>query len=569
VIGVNPSFLEFGMVCPGQCADGELTLRNLAPDPESQLIIMELAITPPFSLVDPPQTPFTIPGDGSIVPLVVRYCATGSGSQNGALTIHALNAPNSPLVVPLNGIADPPPLCDHGGPYFGLPGEPVTFDGSASSDPGGEIVAYVWDFGDGATATGAVVVHTYPVEGTYPVRLEVTDNCGGVSTCQTDVHVSTNLPPICNAGGPYSGEAGSPIAMSGAGSSDPDGMIVVYRWSFGDGQTAFGVIQHHSYTLPGTYTVTLTVVDNEAASSTCTTTAHVTQSTPNQPPVCDAGGPYSGAVGQPILFDGSGSSDPDGTIVDYNWQFGDCGTGTGPNPTHTYATAAVYTVSLCVTDDGGRTSCCTAQVEVLGEPGPQRTALPFGKRAAETPGTNPFATLPLHAESGCGDCSIPIDCLGLRPTVNILPNTTTSIHLIAANFNALAAVQTAFEWDSGWTLLGSFFACVPGQVTAVVPVPPGGATAGTVATTFNCVTGGSMLVIGRLLMISGATGCLNQVQSSYPGGIHVVDCNFGSNSITSAALLGRICVGSGGYDACVPVIPVRPATWGQVKATYR
>ncbi|MCI0545541.1 MAG: PKD domain-containing protein, partial [Actinobacteria bacterium] len=363
-----PSFLEFGLVCPGLCGEGALTLRNLAPDPESQLIIMDLEITPPFSLVDPPQTPFMIPGDGTLVPLVLRYCATGSGPQNGALTIHALNAPNSPFVVPLNGIADPPPLCDHGGPYFGLPGQPVTFDGSASSDPGGEITAYVWDFGDGATATGAVVVHTYPVEGTYPVRLDVTDNCGSVSTCQTAVHVSTNLPPICDAGGPYSGEVGTAIAMSGAGSSDPDGTIVVYRWNFGDGQTAFGVIQHHSYTLSGTYTVTLTVVDDEAASATCTTTAVVTQNTPNQPPICDAAGPYSGLAGVPIQMSGEGSSDPDGVIVSYRWNFGDGQTGFGPTPSHTYALPGIYTVFLVVFDNQGASASCETTAEVLGDP---------------------------------------------------------------------------------------------------------------------------------------------------------------------------------------------------------
>ena len=305
VIGVNPTFLEFGEVCPGQCQEAEVTLRNAAPDPESQLIIIQLEMTPPFSLVDPPPTPFTIPGDGTLVPLALRYCATGAGPQNGAVTIHASNAPNSPFVVPLNGMADPPPLCDHGGPYFGLPGQPVSFDGSGSSDPGGTIVSYGWDFGDGATGTGATATHSYPMEGTYSIRLEVTDDCGGTSICHTAVHVSINLPPICHAGGPYSGEVGTPIAMSGASSSDPDGLIVAYRWDFGDGHTAFGVMQHHSYTLSGTYTVTLTVVDDEAASSTCSTTAQATQNAPNEPPICDAGGPYSGLAGVPIPMSGT------------------------------------------------------------------------------------------------------------------------------------------------------------------------------------------------------------------------------------------------------------------------
>jgi PKD repeat protein len=569
VIGVNPSFLEFGLLCPGQCRDGELTLRNAAPDPESELIIVDLVITPPFSLVDPPQTPFTIPGDGTLVPLTLRYCASGAGSQSGALTIHAQNASNSPLVVPLHGIADPPPECDHGGPYFGLPTQPITFDGSGSTDPGGTILSYRWDFGDGATATGPVVVHTYAAQGTYAVSLELTDDCGGVSTCQTTAHVSTNLPPICDAGGPYAGEVGVPIPMTGEGSSDPDGMIVTYRWNFGDGQTANGVNQNHTYQVPGIFTVTLTVIDNQAASTTCTTTAQVGSA--NTPPICDAGGPYSGVAGQPISFDGSGSSD-DGTIVAYAWQFGDCGTGTGPGPTHTYATPGSYTVQLCVTDDGGATSCCTATAVVGTPSSPIRLDGLFGKGtpADRALGANPNIVLPLHAEAGCHGCGpLPVDCLGNRPTVNIPPNSQVTVYLMAFSYTALAGVQTAFDWDPSWILLGALFDCVPGQLTAVVPVPPGGPTAGTVATAFDCVTSGNLLVVGRLLMMAGPSGCVSQVQSTYPGGIMVVDCSLGTDHIANEQRLGSICVASGGHDACDIPIPVRPATWGQVKATYR
>ncbi len=572
VIGVNPQSLGFGLLCPGQCRDGEVILRNAAPDPESQLVITDLVITLPFTLVDPPATPFTIPGDGTLVPLTLRYCASGSGPQNGALTIYAVNAANSPLLVPLNGVADPPPLCDAGGPYFGLPTQPITFDGSSSTDPGGTILSYAWDFGDGATATGPVVVHAYASQGTYTVRLDLTDDCSGASSCETTAHVSTNLPPICDAGGPYSGEVGVPIAMSGAGSSDPDGMIITYRWNFGDGQTANGVKQNHTYTLPGSYTVTLTVIDNQAAGSTCTTTAHVSVS--NTPPLCDAGGPYSGTVGQAISFDGSGSFDPNGTIVAYAWEFGDCGTGTGPNPTHTYTNVGTFTVSLCVTDDDGSTSCCTTTVVVGIAPGVPLLDLPFGKGApAGRPlGANPNISLPLHAESGCHGCGpLTVDCLQHRPTVNIPPHTSVTIYLMAYNYFALAGVQTAFAWDSTWVLMGALFDCVPGQLSAVVPTSPGGPTAGTVATAFNCVTSGNLLVVGRLLMISGPSGCLSQVQSTYPGGIHVVDCNLGTDAIPDSqqARLGKICVAIGGHDACAPVIPVRGTTWGQVKATYR
>ena len=85
----------------------------------------------------------------------------------------------------------------------------------------------------------------------------------------------------------------------------------------------------------------------------------------NQPPTADANGPYSGTAGSPVIFDGSGSSDPDGTIASYAWDFGDGGTGTGVSPTYTYAAAGTYTVTLTVTDDGGLTDSATSTATIV------------------------------------------------------------------------------------------------------------------------------------------------------------------------------------------------------------
>ena len=75
----------------------------------------------------------------------------------------------------------------------------------------------------------------------------------------------------------------------------------------------------------------------------------------NRPPVADAGGPYTAEVDVPITFDGTGSSDPDGSIVAWAWEFGDGNTGSGATPIHAYSTAAVYNVTLTVTDNTGAT----------------------------------------------------------------------------------------------------------------------------------------------------------------------------------------------------------------------
>lgn len=71
----------------------------------------------------------------------------------------------------------------------------------------------------------------------------------------------------------------------------------------------------------------------------------------NQPPVANASGPAQADVNTPVAFSSAGSNDPDGTIVSWQWNFGDNGTSSQPNPTHTYANPGNYTVTLTVRDD--------------------------------------------------------------------------------------------------------------------------------------------------------------------------------------------------------------------------
>jgi chitodextrinase len=84
-----------------------------------------------------------------------------------------------------------PPVADAGGPYSGVTWFPVTFDGTGSTDPDGDIQAYGWDFGDGLTASGATVMHAYLQPGTNTVVLYVSDVCsGGSDSDQTTVTIS-------------------------------------------------------------------------------------------------------------------------------------------------------------------------------------------------------------------------------------------------------------------------------------------------------------------------------------------------------------------------------------------
>lgn len=268
------------------------------------------------------------------------------------------------------GVGNQPPVADANGPYTGTTGVPVAFDGTGSIDPDGSIVSYSWDFGDGATGTGATPTHIYNSPGTYNVTLEVMDDAGAMDSVGTTASIvdPVNQPPTANAGGPYSGTTGIAVDFDGTGSSDPDGSIISYSWDFGDGSTGTGATPSHIYTIDGNYLVNLTVTDNDGASDTMTTTASI--GAVNQPPVSDPNGPYSGTVGVAVAFDGTGSNDPDGSIVSYSWDFGDGATGTGATPVHTYSNNGTFNVTLTVTDDQGDsgTASTTAAIGLGNQP---------------------------------------------------------------------------------------------------------------------------------------------------------------------------------------------------------
>ncbi|HUS12459.1 MAG TPA: PKD domain-containing protein, partial [Pyrinomonadaceae bacterium] len=93
-----------------------------------------------------------------------------------------------------------------------------------------------------------------------------------------------------------------------------------------------------------------------------------TSATGNQSPIASSGGPYSGLIAQNVAFSAAASFDPDGSITSYAWNFGDGGTGSGVTPTHAYATAGTYNISLTVTDDLGTqtTANTTATITAAG-----------------------------------------------------------------------------------------------------------------------------------------------------------------------------------------------------------
>lgn len=262
------------------------------------------------------------------------------------------------------GIGNQAPVANAGGPYSGALNESVSFDGTGSTDPDGTIVAYNWDFGDGATGTGATPSHAYGSALTYNVTLTVTDDEGATDSINSSVTIDAgNQAPTADANGTYNGTVGVSLGFDGTGSSDPDGTIVDYSWNFGDGNTGTGSNPSHSYSAEGAYVVTLVVTDDAGDTGLDTTTANI-GAVENVPPVADANGPYSGTVGSVVSFDGSSSNDPDGTLVAFEWDFGDGTTGSGQMPTHSYDLDGIYNVTLTVTDDNGAQDSATTSATV-------------------------------------------------------------------------------------------------------------------------------------------------------------------------------------------------------------
>jgi parallel beta-helix repeat protein len=271
------------------------------------------------------------------------------------------------------------PVADAGGPYYANVNNAITFNGSGSNDTDGTIIGYRWDFtNDGTYDTGwnasATTTRSYPSTGTYTVNLQVKDNVGGTDTDTATAYVTieSGAVPTADVNGPYTGYVNYSITFSSSGSNGGSGgTITSYYWTFGDGDVSSQQNPSHTYTSAGSFTVTFKVTNNFGQTNTDTTSATIRELSPDEIlPVADAGGPYTGIVGTPITFNGSGSTDADGTIVSYIWNFGDSTTGTGVSPTHTYTIAGNYTVILTVTDNESLThsNSTIANINVSGPP---------------------------------------------------------------------------------------------------------------------------------------------------------------------------------------------------------
>lgn len=231
----------------------------------------------------------------------------------------------------------------------------VAFSSSGSSDPEGTPLSYSWNFGDGTSATTANPSRTFTTAGSYAVRLTVSDGTNSTLSAAINISVTApvNNPPVVVANAsPKLGVIPLLVSFNSTGSSDPEGSPLTYSWNFGDGTTSTAANPTHTYSTAGTFSARLTISDgaNSVSSANIGITASATAT--NYPPVAVANGsPPSGAAPLAVSFSSSGSSDPEGAMLTYNWNFGDgTANSTLASPVHTYSSTGSYTAMLTVSD---------------------------------------------------------------------------------------------------------------------------------------------------------------------------------------------------------------------------
>jgi large repetitive protein len=250
-------------------------------------------------------------------------------------------------------------------------GKAVNFDGSASYDTDGTLAGYAWDFGDGGRAGFAIVSHAFiltdGLQRDFTVTLTVTDDQGAASSATVTVTITPAIPPNARpkailTAAPTTVFTSQLVRFSSAGSYDPDGAIPQdgYSWSFGDGELGSGLEVFHRYLKPGIYVVLLTVKDDRGATGSATETIYVM----NIPPLARAGLDIDTVTLDKVWFSGAASSDTDGEVVHYGWDFGDGTQASGALVSHIYQHSGLYTAHLIVTDDSGASNSTALNVTV-------------------------------------------------------------------------------------------------------------------------------------------------------------------------------------------------------------
>lgn len=247
----------------GVIADfGTLSARSLVTGPDGRATLVYTAPAAPAGPSVDRNTLVSI----SVTPI-------GSDYANSVPRMATIRLVPTGVVVPPDGLqpyftVTPSSLVDHQTALFTACGNPA----QACAPANNPIASYSWDFGDGSTGSGRTASHAYDEAGTYVVTLRVSDQLGrSASTTQSVTVAAAAGPTAAFEFSPTDSLVNQPVNFNAAGSrAQPGRQITSYRWDFGDGTFGSGQIVSHSYGLPRTYQVLLTVTDDTGKTSTTT-----------------------------------------------------------------------------------------------------------------------------------------------------------------------------------------------------------------------------------------------------------------------------------------------------------
>lgn len=224
-----------------------------------------------------------------------------------------------------------------GNPFYNIP---VTLGTTSGSFEKGQNPLYT-------DAKGIVVDHLRT-----DASADITASALGQSATLR-LEVAANVPPTATLTfWPTNPKIGEKVSIDGTASSDADGRIAQYVWTFSDGYKASSAVVKRTFSRSGDYVANLRVVDDLGASSA--TVSETITVVANQPPVASfTYSPTSPTTSAAVMFDGSGSSDPDGSITKWAWDLGEGVTATGEIVSHLYPRAGTYQILLTVSDNDG------------------------------------------------------------------------------------------------------------------------------------------------------------------------------------------------------------------------
>jgi formylglycine-generating enzyme required for sulfatase activity len=350
-------------------------------------------------------------------------------------------------------------------------GTVVRLDGRGSRDADGDALSYVWRGPSGVVLSGTISSRpTFSASspGTYAFVLTVSD--GQATSAPDTVWVTVaNQPPVSSAGANQTGYVGTTVTLDGSESRDPDGSSLSYRWTVPAGVSlSSATVVRPSFTPDrvGTYRFVLVVSDGELASPADTVVVTVA----NRAPTASAGPDQQAEVGAVVQLDGSGSRDPDGDGLTYQWRTAEGGVlsnARAVRPGFSASEAGVYHCALVVNDGQSDSAADTVAVFVgrtlvfAAQPGgsvsgrPLTTQPVVEARVGGVPDRAFTGVVALRLASGAGTLSGPLTVpavAGVARFAGVTYTATTDgerFTLEASNPTARAVTSTAVVGSLG------------------------------------------------------------------------------------------------------------------------